>query len=120
MTTNIDVGVVGSRDFKDKNLINKVLDKIHRDRTINKIVSGGAIGADTYAEEWAKNNHVEKLIYLPNYKKYGRGAPLIRNTDIINNSDLVVAFWDGESRGTKDSITKAENMNKELIIITNF
>ena len=42
---------------------------------------------------------------------------MIRNTDIVKNSDIVVAFWDGESKGTLDSIRKAENLNKGLMII---
>jgi len=49
---------------------------------------------------------------LPDYKSYGRYAPIRRNTDIINNSDYILALWDGNSKGTQDSIKKAKNLNK--------
>ena len=46
--------------------------------------------------------------FLPNYEKYGRIAPLKRNITIIENADMVLAFWDGKSRGTKFTIDKAK------------
>lgn len=50
-------------------------------------------------------------------KKHGKAAGMIRNTDIVNNSEIVVTFWDGESRGTKDSIKKAEQQGKKVLVI---
>ena len=58
------------------------------------------------------------LVFKPDYQKYGRGATLVRNTQIIENADVVFAFWDGQSKGTKDSITKAKKLQKELHIIS--
>ena len=57
------------------------------------------------------------LVFKPDYQKYGRGATLVRNTQIIENAEVVFAFWDGQSRGTKDSIKKAEKLEKELYVI---
>jgi hypothetical protein len=42
---------------------------------------------------------------------------MIRNSDIIKTSELVVAFWDGKSTGTKDSIDKANKLGIKTIII---
>ncbi|TXF74963.1 hypothetical protein [Chryseobacterium sp.] len=57
------------------------------------------------------------IVYKPDYKRNGRGAALIWNTEIIENSDVVYAFWDGRSNGTRDAINKAQNMGKVLYIL---
>lgn len=72
------------------------------------IVSGGAKGADTYAKEYALERDIPIVEFLPDYGKYGRKAPLIRNIQIVDNSDFVLAFWNGTSRGTKFTIDYAE------------
>ena len=71
------------------------------------IISGGAVGADTYAKEFAIKNNLQLIEFLPDYEKYGRKAPLVRNKLIIENCDCVLAFWDGESRGTKYTLDYA-------------
>ena len=72
------------------------------------IISGGASGADTYAKEYAVKNGIPIIEFLPDYKKYGRSAPIIRNRQIVENCDFVLAFWDGTSRGTKFTTDYAE------------
>lgn len=57
------------------------------------------------------------IIFKPDWKKFGKKAGLLRNTIIIDNSDTVFAFWDGKSSGTKDAITKAEKVGKQVITI---
>ena len=64
-------------------------------------VSGGAAGVDACAREYAQRHGLKLTEYLPEYARYGRAAPLKRNITIIENADLVLAFWDGTSRGTK-------------------
>lgn len=64
------------------------------------IVSGGAIGADTYARLFAQQHNLKLVEYLPEYDKYGRQAPLIRNRLIVKNCDCLIAFWDGVSSRT--------------------
>ena len=107
------VGVIGSRGFKDYDLVVKTLSSMN----ITLIVSGGAIGADTLGERYAKENNIETKIFLPDWKTHGKVAGFLRNTDIINESDTIVAFWDGNSRGTADSIAKANKLNKPVIIV---
>ena len=89
------VAVVGSRQLKVDNL-EKFLPS-----DVTEIVSGGARGVDTSAADYAKRNGLKLTVFLPDYNQYGRSAPIRRNVDIINNSDLVLAFWDGASRGTR-------------------
>jgi len=107
------VAVVGSRTFNDYRRLETILDGFK----ISTIVSGGANGADLLAERYANENGLEKLIFLPDYDTHGRAAPLIRNTDIVENADMVVSCWDGESRGTRDSMRKAHKLRKDLMII---
>ena len=66
-----------------------------------EIVSGGARGVDTSAKEYALAHGLKLTEFLPEYNKFGRGAPLKRNITIIEYADLVLAFWDGKSHGTK-------------------
>ena len=69
------------------------------------------------AGQFAAEMSIPLLVFKPDYQKYGRGATLVRNTQIIENAEVVFAFWDGQSKGTKDSIKKAEKLEKELYII---
>ena len=110
------LAIVGSRNIMFENAY-EILDKTIKKEKVTTIISGGARGIDTVAKEYAINNNIELIEYLPDYKRYGRGAPLVRNSDIIKNSDFVLALWDGKSRGTKDSINKARKMNKTTKII---
>ncbi len=97
--------VVGSRDFQDSELLDTVLSKIFSTNDI--LISGGAKGADTIAEEWAKDNGYHVKIYRPNWEKYQKSAGFRRNEVMVDKSDTVIAFWNGESRGTAHSIELA-------------
>ena len=107
------VAVIGSRGFTHYELVKETLSKLE----ITLIVSGGAKGADTLGEQYAKENNIPTKIFLPDWTKHGKCAGMLRNTDIINEADIVVAFWDGSSKGCKDSITKAQKQNKKVLII---
>ena len=85
---------------------------------VTAIVSGGARGIDTCARDYARENGLKMIEYFPDYKKYGRSAPLKRNILIIEEADQVLAFWDGKSRGTKFVIDKCKEMNKPIICYT--
>jgi|ERR1035437_317077 predicted Rossmann fold nucleotide-binding protein DprA/Smf involved in DNA uptake len=108
------VAIIGSRSFKDYDLLKKTLNKIEG---ISLIVSGCAVGADTLGELYAKEKGIPTLLFRPDWKKYGKAAGFIRNREIIDNSDAIVAFWDGISNGTKHSISLAEKQDKKLIVI---
>ena len=85
-----------------------------------EIVSGGAKGVDTSAREYAEAHNIKLTEFLPEYEKYGRGAPLKRNLQIIGYADLVLAFWDGKSRGTKYVIENCKERGVEVkIFLTN-
>ena len=77
-----------------------------------EIVSGGARGVDTCAKNYAVRNNIKLTEFLPEYDKYGKIAPLLRNNEIIEYADMVLAFWDGKSRGTYYVISKCKELNK--------
>lgn len=109
------IGVIGSRSFNDFELMRKELDKIPN---ITLIVSGGASGADILAERYAKNRRIPTKIFYPDWKKFGKRAGYLRNSDIVRNSERIIAFWNGVSSGTRDSIKKATELGIPVTVIT--
>lgn len=76
---------------------------------IELIISGGAVGVDFVANELSDTLGVPLRVCVPDYTKHGHRAPFIRNNDIIKHSDFVLAFWDGESKGTAYTLKVAVN-----------
>lgn len=105
------LAIIGSRNCPAVDI------EAYLDEMPDAIVSGGAKGADTYAMEFAIKNGIRLIEHLPDYAKYGRAAPLVRNRLIIDDCDKVLAFWDGKSRGTKQTIDYAESKGKPIKII---
>lgn len=114
MTRFPRIAVVGSRDFPHQHLVERFVYLLPKRWTV---VSGGARGVDKWAEETAKQWRRPTKIYRPEWNKYGKKAGYIRNNQIVRNSDVVVAFWDGQSRGTKHSMQLAEYFGKPCIIV---
>lgn len=103
------VGIVGSRIFNDYDKFFIELENIIKDYVVSEIISGGARGADTFAEIYVDNNRINKKVFKPDWA-IGKHAALLRNTTIVENYDIIIAFWDGVSKGTLDSINKAEKI----------
>ena len=83
---------------------------------VTEIVSGGARGVDACARNYALSHGLKLTEFLPEYEKYGRAAPLRRNIAIIEYADLILAFWDGKSRGTKFVIDYCEKRNIPVVV----
>lgn len=109
------MGVVGSRTFGDYPLARDVLDSLPF--KITKIVSGGAIGADTAGYMYACDRDIEYQEFLPDWNKHGRSAGFRRNREIVAVSDYLVAFWDTRSKGTKHSLNFALQLFKIPVLI---
>lgn len=105
------VAVIGSRTLHLENLGDYLPDET------TEIISGGAKGIDADAKKYATENAIALTEFLPDYRRYGKGAPLKRNIQIVEHADMVLAFWDGESRGTKFVIDHCQKMNIPLQII---
>src|SRR4051794_14046931 len=110
--------VTGSRKFKNARVVAERLEQLPKENLV--IVHGGAIGVDTFAEEWAEDNKINMEVYRPDYDKYHwRIAPLKRNDEMLDTKpDLVLAFWDGASNGTKHTFTgaRAREIPTEVIL----
>lgn len=105
------IAVIGSR-----NLTVDDLGKYLPPET-TEIISGGARGIDTCAKNYAIANNIKLTEFLPDYKRYGRAAPLKRNILIIEAADIVFAFWNGKSNGTRFVINKCMEYGKEVRIL---
>ena len=105
------VAVIGSR--------NACVDNLERylGVEVTEIVSCGEKGIDTCARQYALTHHIKLTEFLPDYARYGRGAPLRRNLQIIEYSDWVLAFWDGMSRGTRYVIEQCRKQGKPVTVI---
>ncbi len=83
---------------------------------VTEFISGAAKGIDTSARNFAREHRIFLTDILPEYNLYGRCAPLIRNDLIISLADIVLIFWDGQSRGTEYNLKKCKELNKPYIL----
>lgn len=97
------IAVVGSRTI-NVNIADYIPDYA------TSIISGGAKGIDSLAERYADIKGIDKIIFKPEYNRYGKGAPIIRNKKIVEEADEVIAIWNGSSRGTKFTIEYAKKI----------
>lgn len=110
------LGVIGSRNFTDTEYAEKCINEIREVYNFTSLISGGARGADHMAEVYSAKHNIPIKLFLPDWNKYGKAAGFLRNTDIVKSSDIILAFWDGKSRGTLDSLRKAVKLHKIIII----
>lgn len=113
----MNLGVVGSRSITDSSTVEQAIQSspwyqsrgmIPPEEWGMTIVSGGADGVDTRAEEFAENLGLPTQIIEPDYSDWSNEHPAkARNTEIVKESDAIVAVWDGRSNGTRDTIDKA-------------
>ena len=115
----VKVVIAGCRHYNDyeeaKTFIDKCLQNIRKDNTII-IVSGGCRGADRLGEIYAEENGFQIIRFLPDWEKYGKSAGPKRNKQMAEESDYVICFWDGKSKGTKTMIDYAKMHNRPLRI----
>lgn len=109
ITTKPTVCICGSRSIVNLNLDNYI-----DSSTLGAVIHGGASGVDWLVELWCQKHKIEPVIYLPNYKVFGRAAPLKRDEDMVKACDYVIAFWDGKSSGTKYTIDFAAQLGKKV------
>ncbi len=105
------IAIVGSR-----NLTNIVIDQYIFEE-VEEIVSGGAVGVDFCAAEYAKRKGIKLTEFLPQYERYGRGAPIVRNQKIVDYADKIIVFWNGSSKGAQSVIKYAQKVGKPFEVI---
>ena len=85
-----------------------------RGERLTEIVSGGAKGIDTSAKEFAKYIQLPCKVFAPQWDRFGKKAGFLRNIEMANYADVLLAVWDGESRGTKHMISTMLDKNKPV------
>lgn len=110
------LAIIGSRDYDNYNEFTKIISKMMLKYNVTEFVSGGARGADAYAELYAKAHNIPIKVFPADWEKFGKSAGFIRNHEIWKYADFGIAFWDGKSSGTKHSFEIVEKKRKNLLI----
>ena len=119
---NFKVIIAGSRGFSNYKLLKEKCNEYLREKRKEYniiIISGGARGADTLGEKYAKDEGFSLEVFPANWNKFGKSAGFIRNEQMAEVADALIAFWDGKSHGTKHMIEIMEN-KKLLVRVVNY
>ena len=109
--------VAGGRDFNNLELLKETLRSLWREIGRFEIVSGMARGADLLAYNLGKYANLTVYEFPAKWDQYGKSAGYKRNTQMAEFSDVLVAFWDGKSKGTKHMIDIAKRMELTVIVV---
>lgn len=113
--------IAGGRDFSDYDLLRSNLDAILEKLSENNInliiICGMAKGADMCGWNWARDNNIPILEYPANWKLHGKSAGPIRNQEMAQVANGLIAFWNGISRGTENMINTMKELRKDVCII---
>lgn len=110
--------IAGGRDFADYALLSEKMDN-YLSGIMDDIfiVCGQARGADSLGEQYAKEHGYQVNYFPANWKRFGKSAGYIRNTEMAKNADALVAFWDAASLGTKHMIATAEQLRLDVRVV---
>jgi hypothetical protein len=114
-TQGIKVVIAGCRDFYDYPVVKSAID--HLEWSISEIVSGAATGVDTLGERYAKEYNLKLTKFKSQWDRYGIRAGPIRNVQMAQYADNLVAFWDGKSPGTKNMIAVMHRLTKPVVVV---
>lgn len=107
--------IAGSRDFTDA--YEMVMGMATVPWTVTEVVCGKARGADELGDEWASVFNIPVVYFEPDWNKFGRTAGFIRNKEMAEYADALVAFWNGISPGTRNMIDTAKRMGLKVHIV---
>ena len=116
----VKVIIAGSRGFQDYELLRDSCD--HKLSEVSKthsvvIISGGARGADTLAKDYAEDRNYALVVMEADWETHGKSAGYKRNQEMANNATHLIAFWDGQSRGTKHMIDIAKKADLPTYVV---
>lgn len=111
--------VAGGREFNNYALLRTRLDQALRNRKNDEIliVSGKARGADALGERYAKERGYAVSEHPADWDNYGKSAGYIRNKEMAEEADALMAFWDGKSRGTMHMINLAKEKGLKTLVV---
>ena len=112
----LTVAIVGSRDDARPAAVRAFVAALARKHPDCAVVSGGARGVDSIAAAAAREAGLPVREFPADWARLGRGAGLVRNRTIVEAASVVVAFWDGRSRGTAHTIGLAREAGRQVVV----
>jgi hypothetical protein len=106
--------IAGGRTITDYDLVCRAVQD--SGFTITEVVSGLAPGVDTLAIDWAEEHNIPRIGFPADWNTHGRAAGPIRNRQMAEYGDALIAIWDGESRGTKNMIEEATKRGLKVYV----
>lgn len=110
------LAIAGSRSFNDFAFLEMKINELRTQYPMDGLISGGAKGADVLAEQYAAKYHLAIERILPDWKVHSRGAGHRRNEIIVQKCDVLAAFWDGQSPGTRHIVAYAQKRDKQVFV----
>jgi hypothetical protein len=107
--------IAGSRAFTDYQLLCQTLaPERHR---ITEVIYGGARGADQLGFRWALQHHIRSRCCAADWERFGKAAGVRRNHQMAQAGDVLIAFWDGRSAGTRHMISCMQQLGKPVVLV---
>ena len=107
--------IAGSRTFTDYQLLCQTLaPERHR---ITQVLMGGARGADQLGYRWAWKHAIKHQLFRADWERFGKSAGVRRNYQMAQAGDVLIAFWDGQSPGTRHMIMCMQQLGKPVVVI---
>jgi hypothetical protein len=117
METSFKVIIAGGRDFSNYDLLSEKCNHYLGNKTNVEVVSGGAKGADNLGERYAKERNLPVKIFLADWATLGKRAGFVRNVEMAEYADALIAFWDKTSKGTKHMIDTAKENGLSVKVV---
>lgn len=111
------VVIAGGRDFSDYQLLCQKCDIFFRDKTPTAIISGMARGADSLGVQYAQEHGIQIMQFPADWAGLGKRAGMVRNLQMLDVADAVIAFWNGVSRGTGHMVSEAKKRGLPLRVV---
>lgn len=112
--------IAGSRELPgDEAFIWYVADAVQKSgwkREIKEVVSGGARGIDLAGEAYAKDRGYTIKVFRPDWEGLGKRAGIVRNAQMADYADALIAIWDGRSKGTRNMIENMKSQGKKVYV----
>lgn len=112
--------IAGGRDFSDYLLLREKCDFFLGSKRLTHritVISGAAKGADSLGERYAREREFGVQQFKAHWKEHGKAAGIIRNGEMAEVADALIAFWDGESRGTANMIETARKHGLKVAVV---
>jgi hypothetical protein len=113
----VKIIIAGSRTFNDYTLLHDICDHMLQNQREIEIVSGGANGADKLGEQYASEKGYTIKQFIPDWNKWGKSAGYIRNQEMAEYADALIAFWCNQSKGTEHMINLANKYALKVKVV---